>query len=383
MTLARVHTWVAGEVLTASDLNAEFNNILNNPTALITPLVADLALGTFSLTGLGAGSASTPSLSFTGDANTGLYSSAAESIDLVGRGGRVLQASGFADGVNFVRVSNAPTGQSPAIEAAGTDTNVGLRLVAKGSGYVEATSFRFGVFSATQSADHEGRAYWHKSEGTLHIVAGTLMGRVPAITAIQAGDLIYASGTVAGATTFSRLGIGTSGQALVVSSGLPSWGSGGVSVLGQVATAYGVTNSVTETEIFNVAVPANTLGDHNRVDFEIVGYQQITANEIIFRLKYGGTTLCTITPTAATVAASSYAVLRGSVTALGSASIQRGHLEVLVSEGTSATLHAGDKGDATVDSSAARQLVISAQPVSAATTNNFTREHAIARAWSS
>jgi hypothetical protein len=32
-----VKTWSAGEVLTASDLNAEFNNILNNPVDLWSP----------------------------------------------------------------------------------------------------------------------------------------------------------------------------------------------------------------------------------------------------------------------------------------------------------------------------------------------------------
>lgn len=37
MTLSRVHTWIAGEVLLASDLNAEFNNILNNPGSLFSP----------------------------------------------------------------------------------------------------------------------------------------------------------------------------------------------------------------------------------------------------------------------------------------------------------------------------------------------------------
>ena len=44
MSLARVKTWSAGEVLTASDLNAEFNNILNNPVSLISPLTAALDL---------------------------------------------------------------------------------------------------------------------------------------------------------------------------------------------------------------------------------------------------------------------------------------------------------------------------------------------------
>jgi hypothetical protein len=38
MALSRVKSWADGEVLTASDLNAEFNNILNNASSLISPL---------------------------------------------------------------------------------------------------------------------------------------------------------------------------------------------------------------------------------------------------------------------------------------------------------------------------------------------------------
>lgn len=37
MSLARVKVWNPGDVLTASDLNAEFNNVLNNPVSLISP----------------------------------------------------------------------------------------------------------------------------------------------------------------------------------------------------------------------------------------------------------------------------------------------------------------------------------------------------------
>lgn len=43
MSLARVKTWIPGDILTASDLNAEFNNVINNPVSLIsnaTSLVA-------------------------------------------------------------------------------------------------------------------------------------------------------------------------------------------------------------------------------------------------------------------------------------------------------------------------------------------------------
>jgi hypothetical protein len=44
MALSRVKTWSSGETLTASDLNAEFNNILNNPVSLLSPLTGALDL---------------------------------------------------------------------------------------------------------------------------------------------------------------------------------------------------------------------------------------------------------------------------------------------------------------------------------------------------
>ena len=42
MALSRVKNWVAGEILTASDLNSEFNNLLNNALTLISPLTGNL-----------------------------------------------------------------------------------------------------------------------------------------------------------------------------------------------------------------------------------------------------------------------------------------------------------------------------------------------------
>jgi hypothetical protein len=44
MALARAHTWSSGEVLLASELNAEFDNIINNARDLISPLTASLDL---------------------------------------------------------------------------------------------------------------------------------------------------------------------------------------------------------------------------------------------------------------------------------------------------------------------------------------------------
>lgn len=60
MTISRVKTWIAGEVLTAADLNAEINNILNNTTALVTPLTANLIWNPDATYDIGASGASRP-----------------------------------------------------------------------------------------------------------------------------------------------------------------------------------------------------------------------------------------------------------------------------------------------------------------------------------
>ncbi len=42
MSLARVKTWSLGDILTAADLNAEVDNLLNNAMAMISPATANL-----------------------------------------------------------------------------------------------------------------------------------------------------------------------------------------------------------------------------------------------------------------------------------------------------------------------------------------------------
>lgn len=52
MSLARVKVWNPGDVLTASDLNSEFNNVLNNPVSLISPSTGAINFNLQSHTGL-------------------------------------------------------------------------------------------------------------------------------------------------------------------------------------------------------------------------------------------------------------------------------------------------------------------------------------------
>lgn len=73
MALSRIKTWIA-EILYAADLNAEFNNILNNALSLISPLTGNLDAGANRLTNVGAPTALTDAFRLTDHIhNTGVY----------------------------------------------------------------------------------------------------------------------------------------------------------------------------------------------------------------------------------------------------------------------------------------------------------------------
>jgi len=104
MALSRVKTWVDGEVLFSADQNGEFNNILNNPIALISP--------------------TTGAINFNGLAHSGLVPSA-------------------------VTASSGSTGQPLGVLPSGTVgfINVGT-AVSRVSGLVATLSSQSGTFAA-------------------------------------------------------------------------------------------------------------------------------------------------------------------------------------------------------------------------------------------
>ncbi|MBI5732619.1 hypothetical protein HY967_01525 [Candidatus Jorgensenbacteria bacterium] len=60
-----------------------------------------------------------------------------EIVDL--NGNEILQLQGVASAVNEVSVRNAATGAPPIVEVTGGDTNISLRLTAKGTGVIQTT----------------------------------------------------------------------------------------------------------------------------------------------------------------------------------------------------------------------------------------------------
>ena len=88
MAISRVKTWVAAEVLTAADLNAEFNNILNNPVDLWSPAAKGVDFDGQALTMDAAAattiaSPATRALTITPGAKTGTPGTAGSVIDVV------------------------------------------------------------------------------------------------------------------------------------------------------------------------------------------------------------------------------------------------------------------------------------------------------------
>ena len=153
MALTRLTDWNDGDELTAAALESEFDNIYTNALSLISPLTGNLAAGGFVVTGLGLGTVTVPSLGFTGDTNTGVYSSAADNVDISTgalrglnvntttaelRPGNIrgLLVNTLASGANYTDVTPAITAEGPIIAAAGSDTNVDLRIRSKGTGAV-------------------------------------------------------------------------------------------------------------------------------------------------------------------------------------------------------------------------------------------------------
>jgi hypothetical protein len=87
--------------------------------------------GTFTA---GVGSAAAPTYTFVGRTNTGMYSSAANTIDFSTGGTRQFNITNTPSAVNFIEVTGGSTGNDPILSTSGSDTNVGLDLVFKGNG---------------------------------------------------------------------------------------------------------------------------------------------------------------------------------------------------------------------------------------------------------
>ena len=120
------------------------------------------------------GAVATPSYSFTGETNIGMWSSAANTIDFSTNSLRALKIlSSIASAVNFLTIQSTATGNGPILAAAGNDTNVDLNLIPKGTGHL-----RCGVLGTATSpgfagpGSNAGGLSWTSSRQLSLLVAG-------------------------------------------------------------------------------------------------------------------------------------------------------------------------------------------------------------------
>lgn len=204
MAISRVKNWVSAEVLYASDLNSEFNNILNNALSLVSPWTANMDAGGFRLITLGLGTVGNPTLQFTGDTNTGFYSPTADVVSVAGGGVDVLRASAFANAVNYWLLTPSASGNPLILEAQGTDTNIPLQILGKGTGYVQtATGF------SVSDRFYPGVALGTINDGVAAITSGT-------VDIIAGGKRVLQASQYANATNYLRVTPSQSGQDVIV-----------------------------------------------------------------------------------------------------------------------------------------------------------------------
>jgi hypothetical protein len=100
------------------------------------------------ITNFASGTVGSPGLYVTGDSNTGFWASAADTLNIAAGGVEAFRFNTTASAVNYLAATPATTGNAPVLSAAGSNTNIDLKLTPKGTGSVVNT----GVFKAADGS---------------------------------------------------------------------------------------------------------------------------------------------------------------------------------------------------------------------------------------
>lgn len=104
-----------------------------------------------------AGSAASPTISFSSDSDSGLHNPAANTVGISAGGFEIARFGAVASAVNYLEFRPAATGLGPVIMAEGSDANVPLVLSSKGTSPLQfrANGFtQFAVLPSTSTANH-------------------------------------------------------------------------------------------------------------------------------------------------------------------------------------------------------------------------------------
>jgi hypothetical protein len=157
-----------------------------------------------------AGTAALPSIAPTGDSNTGIYFPAADTIGFAAGGVIGFSVGTTASAVNYLEARGAATGNSPRIVAIGSDANVPMTLLAKGTGEI-----RFNTNALERmridGAGNVGIGTTTPNASALLDVQSTTQGvRMPNMTTTQKNAIASpAAGLMVFDTTLSKLAVYT------------------------------------------------------------------------------------------------------------------------------------------------------------------------------
>jgi hypothetical protein len=159
-----------------------------------------------------------------------------------------------------------------------------------------------------------------------------------------------------------------------------------VRVLDRDVTATVVTNTITETSVYSVSVPANTLGTFRRIRLFMRGEFTNSSggnSTPTLKLKFGGTTIATFAPVLSSSATSRLWTLLANIIAENATNAQRADAESKVStpiaNGTAGTLAANEvvqHNGLALDSTGALTLELTIQHDGISTSRSFTA-HAV------
>ncbi len=227
MSLSRVKTWSAGEVLTAADLNAEFNNILNNPVDLWSPAGKAVDMNGFELI-------------LDADADTSFTSDTDDQLDLRLGGTDLFRWKTVSSAVNGVDFFGAATGSGPSIVAFGSDTNIPVTVSGKGTGRVmlgQATSTDVQLVADQPVTDSSGNEFIKFSK-----------------TSSAVNEVTVANAATGNGPTLSATGGDTD-----VDLNFAAKGSGGVKIGGSAVVTLAATQTLTNKTLTSPTVNTPTI----------------------------------------------------------------------------------------------------------------------------
>jgi len=132
VAISRIKIWSAGEVLLASDLNGEFNNIILAGTDLVFPAGKALSMAGFAINLDPLGTSS-------------ISASVNGRIDLALAGTTLFRFNTVASAVNGIDLTASATLNPVTVAPFGSDTDIGWNLNAKGAGRVNVANSPTGI----------------------------------------------------------------------------------------------------------------------------------------------------------------------------------------------------------------------------------------------